>query len=103
LLHPELTAFVSAINAAGLRSGISTNLNTTRPLDRIIEANPYQITISLSGMYQDAYGKAHLGGQIDRVRARLACLLSNSFTTARQQAFVVAQLPALLLRYRKYC
>jgi hypothetical protein len=29
--------------------------------------------------------------------ARLACLVSNSFTITRQRVFVVAQLPALLL------
>ena len=86
LLHPELAAFVSAINAAGLRSGISTNLNITRPLDRIIEANPYQITISLSGMYQNAYGKTHLGGQIERVKQnmiRISELINKTGSSTR--------------------
>lgn len=68
LLHPDLGDFVDAIRRRGWQSIVSTTLNISRGLDRLVEAAPDILKISLSGWSQEDYAQTHTRGDIDRVK-----------------------------------
>lgn len=71
LIHPRIGEFVEIINAAGLQSGISSNLNLAKNMETAMLANPWFFRISLSGFYQQTYEKGHVGGDIEVVKANM--------------------------------
>lgn len=71
LIHPRIGEFVEIINAAGLRSGISSNLNLAKNMETAMLANPWFFRISLSGFYQQTYEQGHVGGDIEVVKANM--------------------------------
>ncbi|AKS41369.1 radical SAM protein [Wenzhouxiangella marina] len=71
LLHPELPAMIGLLNARGLPSFLSTNLNVRKGLDALIEAAPGTIKISLSGFSEDSYARTHTRGKLALVRQNL--------------------------------
>ena len=74
LLHPELGDFIEAIRMRGWQSIVSTTLNIARGLDRLVDAAPDILKISLSGWSQDDYAQTHARGDIDRVKDNLKLL-----------------------------
>lgn len=71
LIHPRIGEFVEIINAAGLQSGISSNLNLAKNMETAMLANPWFFRISLSGFYQQTYEQGHVGGDIEVVKANM--------------------------------
>mgnify|MGYP001026320851 FL=1 len=71
LIHPRIGEFVEIINAAGLQSGISSNLNLAKNMETAMLANPWFFRISLSGFYQETYQQGHVGGDIEVVKANM--------------------------------
>lgn len=71
LVHPRIGEFIQAINAAGLASGISTNLNIAKNMEQALRAEPSFFRISLSGFYQKTYEKGHVGGNIEAVKQNM--------------------------------
>lgn len=49
LIHPKIGEFIEIINAAGMGSGISTNLNLAKNMEKALMAEPSYFRISLSG------------------------------------------------------
>lgn len=62
LVHPKIGEFIEIINAAGMNSGVSTNLNLAKNMEKALLAEPGFFRISLSGFYQETYAKGHVGG-----------------------------------------
>jgi sulfatase maturation enzyme AslB (radical SAM superfamily) len=71
LIHPRIDEFVAIINAAGLQSGISSNLNLVKNMEKALLANPSFFRISLSGFYQETYKQGHAGGDIEVVKQNM--------------------------------
>lgn len=74
LVHPKVGEFIEIINAAGMNSGVSTNLNLAKNMEKALLAEPGFFRISLSGFYQETYSKGHLGGDIEVVKQNMITL-----------------------------
>jgi pyruvate-formate lyase-activating enzyme len=74
ILHPQVGDFIAAINAAGFRSSLSTNLNNVKNLEAVVRARPSEFVISVSGYYQDVYSQTHKGGDIETVKRNMVAL-----------------------------
>jgi len=73
-LHPELPDFIRIIKQEKLTCLISTNLNIRRHIEEVVVAAPDFIRISVSGFYQESYGKTHARGDIEVVKANMKLL-----------------------------
>ncbi|MFJ7312841.1 radical SAM/SPASM domain-containing protein [Pseudomonas sp. NPDC098747] len=74
LVHPKIGEFIEIINAAGMNSGVSTNLNLAKNMEKALMAEPGFFRISLSGFYQETYAKGHVGGDIEVVKQNMITL-----------------------------
>jgi organic radical activating enzyme len=74
LIHPKIGEFIKVINDAGLRSGVSSNLNIAKNLEQTLKAEPDFFRISLSGFHQTTYEKGHAGGDIEIVKKNMILL-----------------------------
>jgi len=74
LVHPKIGEFIEIINAAGMMSGISTNLNLAKNMEKALLAEPGYFRISLSGFHQETYRKGHVGGDIEVVKQNMIAL-----------------------------
>lgn len=74
LVHPKIGEFIEIINAAGMASGISTNLNLAKNMEKALLAEPSYFRISLSGFLQETYQKGHVGGDIEVVKQNMIAL-----------------------------
>ncbi len=79
LLHPELPELVRIVKREGLFCGLSSNLNVLKNIDAVLQAEPDDFRISLSGFTQEVYGQTHAHGQIERVKQNMR-LLSEAKT-----------------------
>lgn len=71
LIHPRIGEFVQAINAAGISSGISSNLNIAKNMEQSLRAEPSFFRVSLSGFHQKTYEQGHVGGDIEVVKKNM--------------------------------
>ncbi|MCE4057804.1 radical SAM protein [Pseudomonas sp. Au-Pse12] len=71
LIHPQIGEFIQLINAAGIASGISTNLNIAKNMEQALRAEPSFFRISLSGFHQSTYVQGHVGGDIEVVKQNM--------------------------------
>lgn len=71
LLHPKIGDLIRIVNAAGLSSTLSTNLNVDRGLADVAKANPAALKISLSGFTPETYERTHVKGDLSLVKANL--------------------------------
>lgn len=71
-IHPQLPALIAEVKRRGYVAGISSNLNYMRNLDAVVGAGVDEIVVSLSGFTQEAYGKSHVGGDIETVKRHMA-------------------------------
>lgn len=74
LLHPKMDQIVAHIKMRGFRCEVSSNLNLTKNLDKIIAQKPDLFTVSVSGFTQEVYGRHHVGGDIEKVKENLKIL-----------------------------
>ena len=70
-LHPQLSEFVAIARDNQLSVAISTNLNICRNLNEVVRAGPERIRITVSGFTQEVYGRTHVGGNIETVKANM--------------------------------
>jgi MoaA/NifB/PqqE/SkfB family radical SAM enzyme len=72
-LHPDLGRFVERIHELGVAAAVSTNLciESASRIERVIQAAPDYLKISLSGYYPAAYNSTHTGGNVDLVKSNL--------------------------------
>jgi len=73
-LHPRLAEMIRVVKRHGLAVNISSNLNISRNMDKVLAMEPREFKVSVSGFDQENYGKTHKRGQIDRVKANMARL-----------------------------
>ncbi|MFH1066669.1 MAG: radical SAM protein [bacterium] len=73
-LHPRLPECVASIKKRGLTCQISSNLNVVKNFKETLEAKPDVFIISVSGFTQEVYGRAHRGGDIERVKQNMRTL-----------------------------
>ena len=71
LLHPEIAELISVVNARGIDSWISSNLNVLRDPEAILRAAPTWLRISLSGFSQEIYARGHREGNIETVKRNM--------------------------------
>ncbi len=76
LLHPYLSEIIDYVHEKNVAVALSSNLsiNFRLRLDKIIQANPDYLKVSLSGFYPEAYNNTHQGGDIVLVKANLILL-----------------------------
>lgn len=74
LIHPRIDDFIRVIKAAGISSGVSSNLNVSKNMEKAILAEPDFFRISLSGFYQETYEKGHVGGNVEVVKENMVRL-----------------------------
>ncbi|BBE30620.1 hypothetical protein OSSY52_07610 [Tepiditoga spiralis] len=65
LLNPDLSKIIKINNEYGIASGISTNLNYEKHLEKVIKSKPPQIRVSVSGYGPEHYEITHTGGKWD--------------------------------------
>ncbi|WP_448207962.1 radical SAM protein [Azospirillum sp. sgz302134] len=70
-IHPDLPALIAEVKRRGYGAAISSNLNHVRDLEAVLRAGVDEITVSLSGFTQDAYGQSHVGGDIETVKRHM--------------------------------
>jgi organic radical activating enzyme len=73
-LNPHLPECLIAIKQRGLRCDMATNLNHLNRLDEVLNAGLNSLLISVSGFTQETYGKSHVGGNIEVVKANMLIL-----------------------------
>lgn len=74
LIHPKIGEIVRETESAGIRCGISSNLNISKNLESAISANPSYFRISVSGFNQETYKLGHAGGDIEEVKRNMVKL-----------------------------
>jgi len=86
LLHPDLAEFIVELNNNNMACNLSSNLNITKNLEKVLKANPYKIRISLSGFFQENYGISHAKGDVTLVKSNLYKIryLINKYKTTTQ-------------------
>jgi len=70
-LNKNLPQLIQIARKHKLRSRLSTNLTVAHNLERIMEAEPGAIVISLSGFSQPVYSQTHTGGDIEQVKENM--------------------------------
>jgi MoaA/NifB/PqqE/SkfB family radical SAM enzyme len=88
-LHPDLPRMIELLRARGLHSRVSSNLNVEKTLDDIIRANPDEFHISLSGFFQENYGRTHATGDAETVHANIRHLAALKSRYGAQTRFVI--------------
>lgn len=73
-IHPRLSHCLREIKKRGFRCELSSNFHYTTNLEEVLEAAPDQFIVSLSGFTQEVYGRNHVGGDIEKVKANLRIL-----------------------------
>ena len=53
------------------KSRISSNLNVDADFEQILKSEPFEFKISLSGFYQEQYGRTHYRGNINKVKSNM--------------------------------
>lgn len=71
LLHPDLPRLIAIARRHGLPVGLSANLNAWGGLEEVLRQGPESFQVSLSGFFQETYGRTHAGGEIETVKANL--------------------------------
>ena len=73
LLHPYLSEIIDYVHEKNVAVALSSNLSIKfrSRLDKIIQANPDYLKVSLSGFFPEAYNNTHQGGDIDLVKLNL--------------------------------
>lgn len=73
LLHPRLDLFIKHAHDTGIAIAVSTNLSieSSDQIEKLIQASPDYLKISLSGFYPEIYNTTHTGGNIDLVKSNL--------------------------------
>lgn len=75
LLHPRAADFIAKVKSYPLfRCGISSNLSHKVDLLRVVRAQPDWIRVSLSGYFQQTYGRTHRRGDINLVKSNMFML-----------------------------
>ncbi len=77
LLHQELPVLVGEAREQGFFVSVSTNLSLRRDLRPLLKAAPDSLRVSLSGFFQETYGRTHTGGRVELVRENLRKLRSD--------------------------
>ena len=70
-LHPKLPFFIKYVNEKNFKSRISSNLNVDADFEQILKSEPFEFKISLSGFYQEQYGRTHYRGNINKVKSNM--------------------------------
>lgn len=70
-LHPQLPELIRIVKREGLLCGLSSNLNVLRNVDDLLNAEPDDLRISLSGFTQEVYGRTHVRGDIEKVKQNM--------------------------------
>lgn len=71
LLNKELPEIIQINNELGIASGISSNLNASRHIERVIAANPAQFRVSISGFGSKNYEISHKGAHWEVIHKNL--------------------------------
>ena len=71
LLHPELPALIHEVKKRGYSCHLSSNLNTKKGLREMIQAQPDELKISLSGFSDETYSLTHARGELELVKENL--------------------------------
>lgn len=75
LLNPQIGNFVALCKERRVHVAMSSTLNVSP--ERILHCMPDVFIISLSGWRQSTYEKAHVGGDIAKVKDHLAALINH--------------------------
>ncbi|MFA5032178.1 MAG: methyltransferase domain-containing protein [bacterium] len=89
LLHPNLVELISFAKSLQFEVNISSNLNKTVDFYEIMQYNPKNFCISLSGWYQNTYNRFHAGGNIEKVKMNMHLLsLAKEQTGATTNVYI---------------
>ena len=72
LLHPKAAEFIERVRAYdNFICAISSNLSLKIDLDRVVQAGPHSLRISLSGFNPETYSRTHRRGDVELVKANM--------------------------------
>ena len=71
LLHPKIYDIIKISSEAGFNLYISSNLNTSKDLSKILDYRIKCFRISNSGYYQNNYETTHVNGNINLVKSNM--------------------------------
>jgi MoaA/NifB/PqqE/SkfB family radical SAM enzyme len=74
ILNKDLSKIISYNKELGIASGLSTNLNKIDKLRSVMEAQPAQLRVSISGISDQTYNITHTGGKWSKVSENLKTL-----------------------------
>jgi len=70
-LNPQLLEMIKYIKSKKMKCGLSSNFNSPKKLKEILKAGIDELEVSVSGFYQETYGKSHIGGDVEIVKGNL--------------------------------
>jgi hypothetical protein len=94
LLHHDIANLVQVVQSFGVPCKLSSNLNILKNVDKLMQAAPSSLRVSVSGFRQESYGRTHFGGDIDKVKKNMILLAD-----AKRRLGVATQLEVLYHRY----
>jgi len=74
LIYPHIVELTKMLQRYKLYQFLSTNLNTFRNVPELMEIEPTNIIVSISGWSQDTYKRYHSGGDIEKVKENMVKL-----------------------------
>jgi MoaA/NifB/PqqE/SkfB family radical SAM enzyme len=95
LLHPRLPEYIRLAKASGMSCHISSNLNVLRNPEELVQAEPDDFRISLSGFIQETYAITHAPGNIERVKRNMQIL-----SDARERVGATNRIHVLYHKYK---
>lgn len=76
LLHPKIGDLISIVKSYGLRCLISSNLNLSKNIEDVVQAEPDFLRVTVSGFTNNIYQKQHAGGDVEKVKENMRELSS---------------------------
>ncbi len=71
MLHAKLPEMIRIVRSHRVSCGLSANLNIMRNIEQVMEANPENLRITVSGFTQDTYAWTHRQGDIEAVKRNM--------------------------------
>lgn len=71
LLHPNLPELIRLVRSLNLPCAVSSNLNLLRDPEELLATRLNWLRVSVSGFTQETYRRAHVRGDIEKVKANM--------------------------------
>ncbi len=87
IFHPQIDEIIQICRQYGFACGLSSTLNHSPNLEKIVKAGPTFLRISLSGYYNATYSRTHRRGNIYQVKSNMF-LLRNLLDQTKSETLI---------------